>query len=97
MKKRAISWMLTGAMALSMASGFCVSASAEETTGELIDVLNQEETMKLAVVCLQGYTTPDSETEKWMEERSMLFFPQTALIQIRQMMQISWHIPYLQV
>lgn len=65
MKKKFMAGMLTGAMAFAMAAG--VTASASE--GELIDVLNQEETMKLAIVCLQGYTTPDSETEKWMEER----------------------------
>lgn len=34
-----------------------------------IDVLNQSETMKLAIVCLQGYTQPDSQIQKWMEER----------------------------
>ncbi|MBQ6886040.1 MAG: extracellular solute-binding protein [Lachnospiraceae bacterium] len=41
----------------------------EQISNELIDVLNQEETLKLAIVTMQGYTTPDSETEKWMEER----------------------------
>ncbi len=39
------------------------------TDGDKIDVLNQSETMKLSVVCLQGYTQPDSQIEKWLEER----------------------------
>jgi len=38
-------------------------------SSELIDVLNQEDTMSMAIVCLQGHTQPDSSTEKWMEER----------------------------
>ena len=39
---------------------------AEQTTpvsDEKIDVLNQTEKMKLAVVCLQGYTQPESQIE----------------------------------
>lgn len=83
MKKRLVAWMLAGVMALSMLAG-CGGSDSKEASSESgddsaaaetvvsdepIDVLNQEETMKLAVVCLQGYTTPDSETEKWMEER----------------------------
>ncbi len=52
-------------------SGGSDSASAEKPVlaDEPIDVLNQEETMKMSVVCLQGYTTPDSEIEHWLEER----------------------------
>lgn len=69
MKKKAITWMLTGAMMLGVAANMGVNVYAEDTSEELIDVLNQEETMKLAIVCLQGYTTPDSETQKWLEER----------------------------
>lgn len=45
---------------------------AEQTTpvsDEKIDVLNQSEKMKLAVVCLQGYTQPESQIEHWLEER----------------------------
>ena len=34
---------------------------------EKIDVLNQSETMKMSVVCLQGYTQPDSQIQKWLE------------------------------
>lgn len=45
------------------------SVETEQISNEPIDVLNQEETLKLAIVTMQGYTTPDSETEKWMEER----------------------------
>ena len=32
-------------------------------------MLNQSETMKMSVVCLQGYTQPDSQIQKWLEER----------------------------
>ena len=55
------------------------SGSQEEQAGdeggntpvadEKIDVLNQSETMKMSVVCLQGYTQPDSQIQKWLEER----------------------------
>ena len=55
------------------------SGSQEEQAGdeggntpaadEKIDVLNQSETMKMSVVCLQGYTQPDSQIQKWLGER----------------------------
>lgn len=44
-----------------------VTATADSS--EKIDVLNQSETMKLSIVCLQGHTQPDSQIEKWLEER----------------------------
>ena len=45
------------------ASGPEQSEGAEAQTpvsDEKIDVLNQSETMRMTVVCLQGYTQPDS-------------------------------------
>lgn len=45
------------------------AAAATPVADEKIDVLNQTEKMRLAVVCLQGYTQPESEFEHWMEER----------------------------
>lgn len=78
MKKRIAAGLLSGIMALGMLSG-CGGTSSESgnaegksetnVSDEVIDVLNQDETMKLSVVTLQGYTQPDSEMEKWMEER----------------------------
>lgn len=81
MKRKLIAGMLAGVMSLSMLAG-CGSSDAKKSdsaegekkaetvvSDEPIDVLNQEEKMKLAIVALQGYTAPDSETEKWMEER----------------------------
>ncbi len=84
MKKKLISLVLAGVMAASVLTG-CgggsgdeggasnegagAGAAATEVSAEPIDVLNQEETMKMSVVCLQGYTQPDSEIEKWLEER----------------------------
>ena len=58
-----------------MMSGCGSSKSADsgkvvrEESDEPIDVLNQDEKMKLSIVCLQGYTQPDSEMQKWMEDR----------------------------
>ena len=61
-----------------MAVGMLTGCGDKQSTGgqgdsplaeEPIDVLNQSETMKMAVVCLQGYTTPDSQIQKWLEER----------------------------
>lgn len=83
MKRKMISSMLIGVTLMSMLSGCGNHESAsvatdnaekketveEQVSDEPIDVLNQEETLKLAIVTMQGYTTPDSETEKWMEER----------------------------
>lgn len=82
MKRRAITLLMAGVMAAGMltgcgggsgaaSSGGSDSAAAEKPVlaDEPIDVLNQEETMKMSVVCLQGYTTPDSEIEYWLEER----------------------------
>ena len=43
--------------------------SEERDPNEKIDVLNQTEKMTLSIVCLQGHTQPDSQIEKWMEER----------------------------
>lgn len=79
MKKKLLTLLLTGMMAVGMLAG-CggggksggASAAAGEAAPlaeEKIDVLNQSETMRMAVVCLQGYTQPDSEFEHWMEER----------------------------
>ena len=81
MKRRAISLLLAGVMAAGMLTG-CGGGSGASGGGsdsaagekpvladEPIDVLNQEETMKMSVVCLQGYTQPDSEIEHWLEDR----------------------------
>lgn len=79
MKKRVAAGLLAGVMALGMLSG-CGGNSSESgnasegkketvVSDEIIDVLNQDETMKLSIVTLQGYTQPDSEMEQWMEER----------------------------
>ncbi len=35
-------------------------------------MLNQDEKIKLSIVCLQGCTQPDSEMQKWMEDRYKL-------------------------
>ena len=79
MKKRVISLFMAGIMVAGMltgcgggaSSGGGNSAGAEKPllAEEPIDVLNQEETMKMSVVCLQGYTQPDSEIEHWLEDR----------------------------
>lgn len=70
------------------AAGSDSSASTEqgESTGsetpvsdEKIDVLNQSETMRMTVVCLQGYTQPDSQIEHWLEERYNLDITVVAL------------------
>lgn len=70
------------------AAGSDSSSSAEqgESTGsetpvsdEKIDVLNQSETMRMTVVCLQGYTQPDSQIEHWLEERYNLDITVVAL------------------
>ncbi|MCI5650499.1 MAG: extracellular solute-binding protein [Fusicatenibacter sp.] len=81
MKRKFAACVLAGVMTVGMFAG-CGSnggTTSEKGSGsasggtvvsdEKIDVLNQEETMKLSVVCLQGYTQPDSETQKWMEDR----------------------------
>ena len=83
MKKRMLALLLAGMMTVGMLSG-CGSGSGDsgsqggQTGGgagntpvsdEKIDVLNQSETMKMSVVCLQGYTQPDSQIQKWLEER----------------------------
>ena len=61
--------MLTGCGG-GKSSGTATAAGGEAPLAEeKIDVLNQSETMRMAVVCLQGYTQPDSEFEHWMEER----------------------------
>lgn len=52
------------------------SAPADD---EKIDVLNQSETMRMTVVCLQGYTQPDSQIEHWLEERYNLDISVVAL------------------
>ena len=78
MKKKILALLLTGIMAAGMltgcgggkSSGTATAAGGEAPLAEeKIDVLNQSETMRMAVVCLQGYTQPDSEFEHWMEER----------------------------
>ncbi len=79
MKKRVISLFMAGIMVAGMltgcgggaSSGGGNSAGAEKPllAEEPIDVLNQEETMKMSVVCLQGYTQPDNEIEHWLEDR----------------------------
>ena len=46
---------------------------------EKIDVLNQSETMRMTVVCLQGHTQPDSQIEQWLEERYNLDITVVAL------------------
>lgn len=79
MNKRRTALLLAGVMAAGMLAGCggsgdksASSSAAGETTAlaeEPIDVLNQEETMKMSVVTLQGYTQPDSEIEKWLEDR----------------------------
>lgn len=78
MKKKILALLLTGVMAAGMltgcgggkSSGAATAAGGEAPLAEeKIDVLNQSETMRMAVVCLQGYTQPDSEFEHWMEER----------------------------
>lgn len=70
------------------ATGSDSSSSAEQggSTGsetpisdEKIDVLNQSETMRMTVVCLQGYTQPDSQIEHWLEERYNLDITVVAL------------------
>ena len=77
MKKRVAAGIMAGIMAMGMLSG-CGGGTKEAdaevkkdtvVSDEKIDVLNQEETMKLSIVTLQGYTQPDSEMEKWMEDR----------------------------
>ncbi len=80
MKKRVAALLLSVVMAAGMLTG--CGGSGDKAQGgssnagtetpvsdEPIDVLNQSETMKMAVVCLQGYTQPDSQIQKWMEER----------------------------
>lgn len=77
MKKRVLALLLAGTMLTGMLTGCggkggsaaTADASKPALAEEPIDVLNQEETMKMSVVCLQGYTQPDSEIEKWLEER----------------------------
>ena len=76
MKKKMIALMLTGILAISSLAGCgggkqeqaASGAAAGETplAEEKIDVLNQEEKMRMAVVCLQGCTQPESEFEHWM-------------------------------
>ena len=63
-------------------SGSEQSEGAEAHTpvsDEKIDVLNQSETMRMTVVCLQGYTQPDSQIEQWLEERYNLDITVVAL------------------
>lgn len=75
MKKRWTVLILAVVMSLSALAG--CGTKEEETakksktpvSEEKIDVLNQEEKMRMSVVCLQGYTQPDSEFEHWMEDR----------------------------
>lgn len=73
MKRRMMALLLAGVMGVGMMSGCGSSKSADsgkvvrEESDEPIDVLNQDEKMKLSIVCLQGYTQPDSEMQKWME------------------------------
>ena len=75
MKRRMMALLLAGVMGVGMMSGCGSSKSADsgkvvrEESDEPIDVLNQDEKMKLSIVCLQGYTQPDSEMQKWMEDR----------------------------
>lgn len=75
MKRRMRALLLAGVMGVGMMSGCGSSKSADsgkvvrEESDEPIDVLNQDEKMKLSIVCLQGYTQPDSEMQKWMEDR----------------------------
>ena len=76
MKKRIMALLLSGIMAAGMLAG-CGGDSGSSTGGpggtpladEPVDVLNQSETMKMSVVCLQGHTQPDSQIQKWLEER----------------------------
>lgn len=76
MKKRMLALLLSGIMAAGMLAG-CGSDAGSAAGGkdgtplaeEPIDVLNQTEKMKLAVVCLQGFTQPGSQIQKWLEER----------------------------
>lgn len=75
MKRRMMALLLAGVMGVGMMSGCGSSKSADsgkvvrEESDEPINVLNQDEKMKLSIVCLQGYTQPDSEMQKWMEDR----------------------------
>ena len=75
MKRRMMALLLAGVMGVGMMTGCGSSKSADsqkvvrEESDEPIDVLNQDEKMKLSIVCLQGYTQPDSEMQKWMEDR----------------------------
>lgn len=70
MKRRMMALLLAGVMGVGMMSGCGSSKSADsgkvvrEESDEPIDVLNQDEKMKLSIVCLQGYTQPDSEMQK---------------------------------
>lgn len=80
MNKRGMALLMAGVMTAGMLAG-CGGGSGDKSTSgsakgekpalaeEPIDVLNQEETMKMSVVTLQGYTQPDSEIEKWLEDR----------------------------
>lgn len=74
MKKRILTLFMAGLLTAGLFAG-CGDGEESSSGGvtplaeEKIDVLNQSETMKLAVVCLQGYTQPDSQIQKWMEER----------------------------
>lgn len=63
------------------ASGSQQGGAGSETpvSDEKIDVLNQSETMRMTVVCLQGYTQPDSQIEQWLEERYNLDISVVAL------------------
>lgn len=76
MKRRTTALLLAGVMAASVMTGCGGNGSTasvkkveREESAEPIDVLHQDEKMKLSIVCLQGYTQPDSEMEKWMEDR----------------------------
>jgi putative aldouronate transport system substrate-binding protein len=44
-------------------------ATVRRDAGVQVDPLNQRERMKVRVTVLQGYTQPDSRTEKWIEDR----------------------------
>jgi putative aldouronate transport system substrate-binding protein len=89
MKKRLVALLLAGVMAMGLLSG-CGGGDAKTSTSgsgagetvvsdEKIDVLNQTETMQMSIVTMQGYTQPDSQTEKWLEERYNLDIEVVAL------------------
>ena len=78
MKRKLTALFLAGVMAAGALAGCSSDGGAKEETKQAaatpvaegkVDVLNQSEKMRMSVVCLQGYTQPDSEFEHWMEER----------------------------